>query len=236
VIVAMAWMVTPSRGAARPAFMAGALGAVVLVRAWEGAGPLLSVERTRALAAAAAVIAAAVVAWNFWDIRSNTVFLPQRPVRLLTEDLREVAPALRGIRSDPATAAYLRAVGGCVHAFPARRTAILPEDAFSSSVFGLHNPFPMDWLWPDEYQTPGARDRIVAAARRMAREGGYLVLVPLVPQAALSGDPPPTLPTAKRRDPIPAFPFDAGLGQEILAALDGGEHIACGPFVGRYER
>jgi hypothetical protein len=227
-------MVTLSWGAARPAFIGGALAGFVLARTWEGAGAALQVERLAIPAAVSALIAAGVVVWNFWDIRAHTVFLSPRPVSVLTADLRDVASTLRGIRTDPATAAYLAAVASCLTQYPARWVAIVPEDALSPVVFALHNPLPMDWLWPPEYYGKDQRRRIVEAADRLGRSGEYLVLEPIIRQSSLTSVPPPSLPTATVNDRPPPFPFDATLGAQIFAPLKA-QHIACGPFVGRYE-
>lgn len=232
-IVALGWMVTLSYGAARPALVGGSLAAVVLVRAWENSSSDLDRLHLRHIASASALILAGITLWQFADIRSRAVYLPARSNSILQTDLGDIAPALRGIRSDSATAEYLRAVRSCVDRYPAKWTAILPEDALSATVFDLRNPFPMDWLWPAEYASEGSRLRIVDAARKLGREGDFLVLVPIIPQYELVATPPPHLPTAKREQTPPPFPYDGALAGEIFGSL-GGRAVSCGPFVGSY--
>jgi hypothetical protein len=234
VIVALGWMVSLSYGVPTPDFMGGALAGLVVVRAWEGAGGALAADRLVVPATVAALIAAGVVVQQFWDIRSSAVYLSPRPASLLTADLGYIAPTMRDIRTDPATAEYLLAEAVCLREYPAKYTAIVPEDDLSEVVFALHNPLPMDWLWPPTYAGPGSRQRIVDAARRLGQTGQYLVLEPIIRQASLPTDPPPKVPIATVNDAPPPFPFDAPLTADVFGPLKG-ERVACGPFVGRYQ-
>lgn len=234
VIIALGWMVTLSYGEAHPAFIGGALGGLVVARAWKGADIALSAERLVLAATAGAVIAAGIVAHSFYDIRSSEVYLSPRSISLLTVRLGNIASSMAGIRTDPATAAYLAAESYCLREYPAKYTAIVPEDALSSEVFGLHNPLPADWLWPPEYAGKGARQMIVDDARRLGQTGEYLVLEPIIRQSSLPTDPPPAVPIANVSDPPPLFPWDERLTAQVFGPLKG-KRVACGPFVGRYE-
>jgi hypothetical protein len=228
----LGWMVTLSYGAAWPAFVGGALALYVLVRSWQGAD--LPAPRLDGVLGAAGVATAALVIGTFWDIRSDDVFLIHRPTSFLTDSLGDVSARLRGIETDAAHAQYFSWVKRCVDRYPAKWTAVVPEDSMSGPTFDLHSPLPMDWLWPYEYQGE-SRQRIIDEAKEAGREGDYLFLFQQVTIADLLTVPPPRrLPIAHPGDAPRAFPFDPDLGAQIVGSLHG-RRVACGPFIGIYE-
>ena len=177
---------------------------------------------------------AALVVGSFWDIRSDEVFLGRGPTSVLRHSLDEVSGHLRWIKTDAATAEYLSWVKRCVARYPATSTAVVPEDALSGPVFGLHSPLPMDWLWPPEYEGD-SRQRIIEDAMEAGREGDYLFLFQQATVAdLLAVSPPAGLPMARPGDEPRAFPYDPDLSAQIVGSLHG-QRVACGPFVGIYE-
>ena len=233
VVVALGWMAALSYGVPTPAFAAGSLALYVIARAWDGFESPAGARRMAPNALTAGALAcAAITAFVFWDVRSTAVYLQARDESVLTAELDSVAPALNGIRADPATAAYLRDVKGCVDRYPARWTAVIPEDAVSRLAFDLESPFPLDWLWPPEYRGDG-RQRLVDAARALDRRDDWLVLFQTVPAGTIQGAVPPDLPQAKPGQEPPPFPFDPSLARQIRRPLHG-ERVACGSLVGVY--
>jgi hypothetical protein len=233
VTCALGWMVTLSWGLPWPAFMGGGFALYVVVRTWQDA-PLPRRPRLDAAFAVASLATAALVIGTFWDIRNGDVFLTRRSTSVLTAPLGGVSETLRGIKIDSANALYLTWVKQCVERYPAKWTAVVPEDAVSGPAFGLHSPLPMDWLWPSEYQG-ASRERIIEAAREVGREGDYLFLFQQVTLGELYAVPPPAvLPMPRPGDEPRPFPGDPDLGVQIAASLPG-RRLACGPFVAIYE-
>ncbi|NBH11493.1 hypothetical protein [Amycolatopsis sp. SID8362] len=101
-----------------------------------------------------------------------------RPQGELTASLGDVAPAMRGVRTNPSVHTYVAQIRDCMARYPASRVAFLPDNAFVAPVFGVRNPFPMEWPLPMEL-TGDAPQRMVGAAKRLDREGDYLVLFPV---------------------------------------------------------
>jgi hypothetical protein len=237
VTCSLGWMVTLSWGLPSPAFAGGVLALYVVVRTWQDLvlPPQSHLDGTLALAG---VATAALVIGTFWNMRNDHVFLTQRPVADLVYPLGGVSKRLRGIRTDSAHAQYFVWVKRCVDRFPAKWTAVVPEDAVSGPAFGLHSPLQMDWLWPAEYgwdYDGKSRERIIDAARKVGREGDYLFLFQQLLVTDLAAVPRlAPITTARPGDQPRGFPYDPDLSTQILAALDG-RRIACGPFVAVYE-
>jgi hypothetical protein len=233
VTCALGWMVTLSWGLPWPAFMGGGFALYVVVRTWQD-GSLPRRPRLDVAYAVASLATAALVIGTFWDIRNGDVFLTRRSTSVLTAPLGGVSERLRGIKIDSANALYLTWVKQCVERYPAKWTAVVPEDAVSGPAFGLHSPLPMDWLWPSEYEG-ASRERIIEAAREVGQEGDYLFLFQHVTLGELYAVPPPAvLPMPRPGDAPRPFPGDPDLGTQIAASLPG-RHLACGPFVAIYE-
>ena len=234
VVVSLGWMVSLSWGAARPALAAGSIAMYVAIRAWDGWRTPERLPRFAAVAApvAVAVAAAFLAVQTFYDVRSDRTFLPERPTDALTARLGGIAPSLKGLRTGETTAQYFNETRKCIEEHPAKWVAVIPEDALAAPAFDVRNPFPMDWLWPDEYSGPGSRERLLKAAEKLGREGDYLVLVQKATFGDIYGEGP--LPMAAPGEPPRAFPFDPQLGASLLEPLKG-QAITCGPFSGIYD-
>jgi hypothetical protein len=103
---------------------------------------------------------------------------------------------------------------------------VLPDNPGIYAILALDNPFPMDWLFPQDLA--GSEDRIIASAKGLSRRGDYLVLFQTF--SAFELPSMQALPTA----PIgPAYAHGTDLGERILETLEG-EKIVCGPFTGVY--
>jgi hypothetical protein len=207
-------MVSLSWGYAIPNLVAGGLVLLAVVRIWDGH----QVE-TRQGALVSVLVAAAVfgvTAATFVDTRRTDVYR-DRPASQLTFPLSRIAPDFGSIRTNPDTGAYLSDMKTCIAEMPARRVALLPNNAGMYPVLHLHDPLPLDWLWIDEIG--GSNDQILRAARSLDRQGDYLVLfetqdASVVPMVGLQPGPVPLAP-------------------DVLDVLHG-RQTRCGPFIAVY--
>ena len=134
--------------------------------------------------------------------------------------------AMRGVRTNQSVYTYVSQLRDCLARYPAADFAILPHNAFAYPVFGLHNPFPMDW--PITLELVGdARQRMLDTAAKLDRDGDYLVLFSVMPPSALTeGRPvPASVP------PDAATVADTDLEARIRTTLTG-RKISCGSFTG----
>jgi hypothetical protein len=229
ILVAIAWMASLSWGYAVPNLVAGSVGLAVIHRAWQGFAPPR--RHAPALRVGVSLAAAAVtLGFAFGLIRAREE-QPYRdlPVREMTAELREVSPRFGSIRTNPITALHLTQVVDCIERFPASRVAVLPDHAAVYPALGLHNPFPMDWMYVND--TYGQEERIIAAAEALDARGDYLVLFQTLPVWPL-----PTL-DELQEGTVGArlFTYVQELSDGIFRALSG-EEIVCGTFIGRYKR
>ncbi|WP_037320033.1 hypothetical protein [Amycolatopsis orientalis] len=102
----------------------------------------------------------------------------------------------------------------------------LTKDPFVAPVFGVRNPFPLDWPLPMEL-TGDSPERMVEAAERLDREGNYLVLFQTVKAVSLTAGLP--VPDAVAPD-APTIAL-SGVEKRIQEKLTGAK-VACGSFVG----
>ncbi|WP_233573711.1 hypothetical protein [Amycolatopsis panacis] len=226
-VVALAWMSTLSWGYPFPSLLAGTmvLGTLDLLicAVADLRWPHIPAPRTLGVLAGVIVVGAAGVQLTAAHDRAPYADLPQWQ---LTAHLGTAAPAMRGVRSNPAVGAYLTQIRDCLTRYPASNVAVLPDDAFVYPVFKVHNPFPMDWPLPMEMVGDG-KQRMVDAARQLDRNGDYLVLFQAVTTEALAegrqpyGSVPPEIGTAGHSDVEP----------RIRAALTG-QKISCGSLAG----
>ncbi|WP_143261442.1 hypothetical protein [Allokutzneria sp. NRRL B-24872] len=131
-----------------------------------------------------------------------------RPQHELTASLGLIAPALNGLRTTPEMYSYVAQIEECVREHPARRVAVLPDNAFAYPALGLRNPFPLDWPLPLEL-VGDARERMLATVPKLNADGDYLVLFQEVGHTDLEG--------------------------RISAGLTG-RRITCGQFTGVWAR
>jgi hypothetical protein len=167
-----------------------------------------------------------VVAVGFLDARRERPYY-DRSEPELSASIRDVSPEFGRIRTNPVTAAYLGDIAACIERFPASKVAVLPDNPGIYPALGLRNPFPIDWMYPNEVEE--VRGRIIGSARRLDDRGDYLVLFQTFSAFRLVA--------LDRIDPAEpdAEPFFYGsdLGRRIVESLTG-ERIACGSFVGVY--
>ncbi|MEV6875312.1 hypothetical protein [Amycolatopsis sp. NPDC051128] len=226
-VVTLAWMSTLSWGYPIPSLLAGTmvLGTLdLLVRAVADLrAPRVPVPQVLgALAGVVALVAAGLQLERAHD-RAPYADLPHWE---LTAHLGAAAPAMRGVRSNPSVGLYLTQIRDCLARYPASNVAVLPDSPFVYPVFKLHNPFPMDWPLPMEMVDDG-KQRMIDTARRLDRQGDYLVLFQAVTAEGLAkGQPlptyvPPEISTAGHSDVEP----------RIRAALTG-QKISCGSLAG----
>ena len=226
VLVLTGWMAALSWGYAVPNLVAGSLALYLLDRTWRGAARALPAAGTPArsrLVAAGIALAGLATGALFVAVRFAHPY-GDRPEAELTASLRAASPEWGRIRTNPATASYLTELASCVRSHPARWTAALPDNPGIYPALDLRNPFPIDWMYPDE--VAGEEERILQTARRLAREGDYTVLFQTYPIARLT-EPGPF--------PPPAGPDSVPLARPLLTRiwriLDG-TRFTCGPFVG----
>lgn len=232
-VLALGWMVSLSWGYDTPDLVGGSLALttlVVLLPAgirWPapGARPL-----ARALAGlAAGALAVAAASALFASARAAHTYRELPPARL-SKDAGAIEPSMRGIRVGARTYAYLSQVRSCLASHPARQVAVLPDNAGLYPVFGLSDPFPIDWMTRMEL-VGDARARVLSAAAALDRRGHYLVLFETVDarQLAITNVPAHVGPDT------PPVDDAAPLQRQIQATLHG-QRIVCGSFVGVWSR
>jgi hypothetical protein len=87
----------------------------------------------------------------------------------------------------------------------------------------LHDPFPIDWFWPGDFN--GSEARVLATTDRLNRGGDYLVLFQTIGQPDLvSGNP---LPPATLDSTIHTY---TPVVSEIYSRLNG-RRTTCGTFL-----
>jgi hypothetical protein len=225
-VVVLGAMSSLSWGVATPTYLAGALTLVVVLVLVTGM-PMATWHRStavRVLGGALVVVVAAGAA----VLSHNRAPYRDQPRDRLTADLGAVMPALSGIRSNPATATYLRQLDRCLTRYPAGQVAVLTDNPFVYSARNLHNPFPLDWPLAAEL-VADARTRMLDTASMLNRRGDYLVLFQTVtPRSLTRGRVPPA--TISQTRPIVA---DGDLAHEIDSRLTG-VRFTCGSFKGVY--
>ncbi|MFD5096667.1 hypothetical protein ACFWMR_39095 [Amycolatopsis thailandensis] len=220
-VAALGWMASLSWGYPLPGLLTGILALGVL----EAVVPP-DLPRVPKLAGGALGATAFVLAGLLLMSAHDKAPYADRPQGELTQDLGDVAPSMRGVRTNPSVHAYVAQLRGCLDHYPASRVAVLPHNSFVAPIFGVRNPFPMDWAIPIE-MTGDSPERMVEAAERLDREGDYLVLFQTVDPVSLSeGEPVPRAVTAD----APTIGLSSVEGR-IKDTL-GGARVACGSFAG----
>ena len=227
-LLVLGWMTTLSWGYANPNLVGGSIALGALCLLWRGA-PLLAgglAGVARPAAALGALLAAAWTVHAFTIARSRPYY--DGPPSATTVALGPIVPAFGAVRSNGSTAQFIAEIVACIQRYPARRVAILPDNAWVYPALGLDNPLPVDWFYPPEYG--GHDQQVLDSAARLRREGDFLVLFQTV--SAFDLFRTDTLVPATPTSPI-AFYFRAGFAQRIADAL-GGTKITCGSMAGRW--
>ena len=229
-VLATGFMTSLSWGNDTPTLLTGtlALTALLLVA---GILPERALVRSRFarpwLTATAGVITVALCGWMVVAHHDEAAYHDLSHDRL-TADLGTVSPAMAGIRTNPATFAYVAQIRDCLSQHPAGRVAVLPDNPFAYPAFGLRNPFPLEWPLPAEI-VGDAPERMLATADRLNHEGDYLVIFETVSNDTLAngGPVPASVPPA-----TPNVDY-TGLENAIRARLTG-QPVVCGSFVGKW--
>lgn len=220
-IAALGWMAALSWGYPFPGLLAGIFALGVL----EAVVPPAPVRPPKLAGAALGAITFVLVALLLLSAHDKAPYA-DRPQGELTKDLGDIAPPMRGVRTNPSVYTYVAQIRGCLASYPASRVAILPDNPFVAPVFGVRNPFPLDWPLPMEL-TGDSPERMVEAAERLDREGNYLVLFQTVKAVSLTAGLP--VPGAVAPD-APTIAL-SGVEKRIQAKLTGAK-VACGSFAG----
>lgn len=227
-VIAAGWMASLSLGYAGPHLASGACFLYALHRTWSGfpSPPVLSPESWRALGLTASVIAAIITCSVFVGAREAH---PQEDVSRseLTAHLNLVSPEFGSVVTNPVTFQYLSEMSRCIRSYPARWVAVLPDNAAIYPIFRVRNPFPLDWMFPEEVS--GYETRMLMTAKKLDKEGGYLVLFQTFSALDL---PRMSAIFPATTSSIPFF-YGSDLGRRILDQLHG-VRVACGSFVGEY--
>lgn len=155
--------------------------------------------------------------------RSETVYA-ERPQAELTEVISEQNFAFIKMGSQVAT--YLRDLADCLERFPAKKTAIIPDNPGLYPLLGLRNPFPSDW-WLDQERSIDHNFRVARAVRDLNGSSDWLVLFQSYPAVSL-----PTLDLREVSSVIQPFAH-VGTDTQILRLLDGID-VRCGSLQGKY--
>ena len=221
-LLLLAYMASLSWGYDSPTLLGGSLAllaAGLLVRG------LPAPSWVRVTGAGAAVVLLAVTAAWMAQLRLADPYR-DRPHPELTAGLGASAASMRGIRTTPASAAYLDQIARCVDRHPADRVAVLPDNPFVYPALGVRNPFPIDWPLPAEL-VADTRERLAATADGLDRDGDYLVLFQTVTDGDLAAGAP--VPATVAADAPPVDP--TGIAADLRARLSGSP-VTCGSFVG----
>jgi hypothetical protein len=176
----------------------------------------------RVVPSVAALLTLTLTAYVFVSTREQSVYA-DRPASQLTASLHDFSPALGDIHTNPEKSAYLAEMAACIHRYPARWVAVLPDNSAIYPALELHNPFPIDWMWADDMQ--GSEGRILNTTNQLNRGGDYLVMFQTIGNAELNGGSP--LVPATLGSPIFAYtPTPAA----IYARLNG-QRTTCGTFL-----
>ncbi|GAB3714489.1 hypothetical protein GCM10027598_22660 [Amycolatopsis oliviviridis] len=217
-IAALGWMASLSWGYPLPGLLTGIFALGVL----EAVAPPRPPRLAGGVLGAIAFVLAGLMLMSAHDKAPYA----DRPQGELTKDLGSVAPSLRGVRTTPNVYRYVSQIRGCLDRYPASRVAVLPDNPFVAPVFGVRDPFPLDWPIPLEL-TGDSPERMVEAAERLAAEGNYLVLFQTVRAASLAAGAP--VPEAVAPD-APTIAM-SGIEERIKGKLTGAR-VACGGFAG----
>ncbi|UMP06358.1 hypothetical protein [Amycolatopsis sp. EV170708-02-1] len=220
-IAALGWMASLSWGYPLPGLLAGIFALGVL----EAVPPPRPPEVAGGVLGAVAFVLAGLLLMSAHDKAPYA----DRPQGELTKHLGDIAPALKGVRTNPSVYTYVAQIRECLDRYPASKVAVLPDNPFVAPVFGVRNPFPLDWPLPMEL-TGDSPERMVEAAERLDREGDYLVLFQTVKAGSLTaGAPVPDAVT-----PDAATVGLSGVEDRIKDELTGAR-VACGSFAGFWE-
>jgi hypothetical protein len=227
-VAALAWMASLSWGYPFPSLLAGTMLLGTLDMLVEALAEIPKPDFRRYAKPIGAVAGAVVFLFAGLQLtaahdRAPYADLPQGE---LTADLGSVAGAMRGVRTNESVYTYVSQIRDCLARYPAANVAILPHNAFIYPVFGLHNPFPMDW--PITLEMVGdAKQRMLRAADKLDHDGDYLVLFATVsPSALTEGQPVPA-----DVSPDAVTVADTDVEARIRTALTG-RKVSCGSFAG----
>jgi hypothetical protein len=230
-LLGVAWMSALSYGFAYPNFVAGTLIVYALQRAWSGAPLRANAPRHRphlrlsVAPVAASILVLLVFGYLFVNVRSQDVY-GDRPAAQLTATVDGVSSAFGGIRTNPETARYVVQMTDCIRLHPARYVAVLPENTELYPALSLDDPFPIDWMWPDDMR--GSEGRILGTTDRLNASGDYLVLFQTIGEPDLVAGKP--IPDATVATPIFAY---TPIPVEIYSRLNG-RRFTCGSLLAVY--
>ncbi|MDT8915568.1 hypothetical protein [Amycolatopsis sp. PS_44_ISF1] len=224
-VLATGFMASLSWGNDTPTLLTGTLALTALLLVAEVVPPAEPLPR---LTATAGLATAALCGWAVVAHHDEAAYFDLSHGEL-TADLGAVSPALQGIRTNPATYAYVAQIHDCLNRYPAEQVAVLPDNPFAYPAFGRRNPFPLEWPLPQEI-VGDAPARMLTTADRLDHDGDYLVLFETVPNQVLAhgGPVPASVPAA-----TPNVDYQ-GLENAIRARL-AGESVVCGSFVGKWQ-
>lgn len=225
VMVLLAWMVSLSWGYDSPTLIGGSV-ALAAIDLLVSVGPgRRKRSQGSALQFAAAVLIVGLAA-SFLVVEQAKNPYRDRPRVELTASLGAATPEMRGIRSNSSMLTDLEQIRNCVQSHPAEKTAVLPDNPYVYPALGLRNPFPLDWMLAMEL-IADTRERIIAVADELDRNGSFLILFSTVtPEDLAAAAPMPSVvsPEAPILDPT-------GTLTEVRNRA-GGQPVVCGSFLG----
>jgi hypothetical protein len=223
-VASVAWMTALSWGYPLPNLVGGTVLLFVLHRMWSKEPPPSPPYYPQL--GAAALVVSVILAVGFAHERYRHPYY-DRPKAELTSRISAISREFGGIRTNRLTARYLQEIKYCVLRYPASHVAFLPDNPGIYPALGLMNPFPMDWMYPNEVRNESKR--VLSVATSLDRSGAYLVMF----QTFAAFD----LPSLKRFVPAQRdsriFFYNSALGDAIESRLHG-RQVLCGPFRGVY--
>jgi hypothetical protein len=241
-LLAVGWMTSLSWGYINPNLIGGALGLLAIQRVWfsvewqTGSKNRQWDRRNMVVTIVASVVAFSVITAQWIDTRHTQIYR-DTSIGQLTFHLDRLSPDFGSVRTNQSTGTYLEDIKICVERMPAHYVAVLPDNPGIYPLFHLDDPFPLDWILPNELASDGAR--IIQTAKALHRQGDYLVLFQTQEVSGLANE---GLNLSGSR--ILSHHLFGGSGVSKVALkndlvalkndLDGRQR-RCGPFVGVYQ-
>ncbi|RZS45162.1 hypothetical protein EV193_1011049 [Herbihabitans rhizosphaerae] len=225
-VALLGWMCSLSWGYSSPTLLGGSLAFGAMWLVWRSVPVPVLAAPVRLGTATALGLAGTVLAGLLVAAEHDRAPYFDQPQGMLTRDLGDVLPSMRGIRTSENTHRYVAQMSDCISRHPAGGIAVFPDNPFVYPATRHQNPFPIDWPLPMEL-VGDARERMLNTVKELNARGDYLVLFQTVSFPALGSGA--TVPAS-----VPVDAPIAGYGdlEETIRSGLTDQRISCGSFVG----